>query len=173
MKRSAFGLLTFGACVFAVSTLTGGCNRENSDTTALATPAPPRLTLVETIYLPDDNDTLQPRSVSRQAIDSQLRSGNLAPGLQEILTAAPAYFPPGAKINSATVQEKQVAVDLNAAFATPDFWMKKGEKTTELAVYALVNSASQNGLPVLLTIEKKPLETLGEFDASDPIIPRQ
>ena len=135
---------------------------------------------LETIYVPGKNDLLHPEKVSRLAIDSQLKSGDrAAPGLQEIIEKAPRYYPKGAKINSTTQTEKGMTVDLNKAFANNDFWRTKGEKMTELAVYALVNSAAKttgaqgttDPKPVMFTIEKKPAETLGEFGIDGEIEP--
>ncbi len=135
---------------------------------------------VETIYVPGKDDLLHAQKVSRMAIDSQLKSGgNGAPALQEIIEHAPQYFPPGAKINDWKEDAKAITVDLNSAFDKPQFWSQKGEKTTELAVYSLVNSAAKTtgaggasaAKPVQFTIEKKPAQTLGEFDVSDQLKP--
>ena len=136
---------------------------------------------LETIYLPGKDDLLHPEKVSRMAIDSQLKSGDrAAPGLQEIIEKAPEFFPKNAKINSTTQTEKGMTVDLNQAFANDEFWRGKGEKVTELAVYALVNSAAKvtgaQGVtepkPVTFTIEKKPAATMGEFDVEGEIKPQ-
>ena len=132
---------------------------------------------LESVMVPGKDDLLHEQKVSRMAIDSQLKSGgDKAPALQEIIAKAPAYYPSGAKINSAKDNGKALVIDLNAAFDKPDFWSKKGEKTTELAVYALVNSMEQGGKgaakPVQFTVEKKPVQTFGEFDVSGDIEPQ-
>ena len=136
---------------------------------------------LETIYVPGKDDLLHPEKVSRMAIDSQLKSGDrAAPGLQEIIEKAPEYYPKDAKINSTTDGEKGMTVDLNQAFADDEFWRAKGEKTTELAVYALVNSAAKTTgkegtsapKPVTFTIEKQPAATMGEFDVEGAIEPQ-
>ena len=135
---------------------------------------------LETIYVPGKDDLLHEQKVSHNAIDSQLKSGDrAAPGLQEIIEKAPQYFPPDAKVNSTTVTDKGMTVDLNPAFVNDKFWRGKGEKMTELAVYALVNSAAKttgaqgtsDPKPVTFTIEKKPAKTLGEFDIDGEIEP--
>lgn len=135
---------------------------------------------LETIYVPGKDDLLHEQKVSRMAIDSQLKSGDrAAPGLQEIIEKAPQYYPKNAKINSTTQTAKGMTVDLNKAFANNDFWRTKGEKMTELAVYALVNSAAKttgaqgtsDPKPVTFTIEKKPSDMLGEFGIDGEIEP--
>ncbi len=135
---------------------------------------------LETIYVPGKDDLLHEEKVSRMAIDSQLKSGDrAAPGLQEIIEKAPDHFPKDAKINSTTQTEKGMTVDLNKAFANDEFWRTKGEKMTELAVYALVNSAAKvtgaQGVtepkPVMFTIDKKPTQNMGEFDVDGEIEP--
>ena len=135
---------------------------------------------LETIYVPGKNDLLHAEKVSRLAIDSQLKSGDrAAPGLQEIIEKAPQYYPKNAKINSTTQTEKGMTVDLNKAFADDKFWRTKGEKMTELATYALVNSAAKttsaagtsDPKPVTFTIEKQPAKTLGDFDIDGEIEP--
>ncbi len=145
-----------------------------------APPSAVEFASLETIYVPGKNDLLHEEKVSRKAIDSQLKSGDrAAPGLQEIIEKAPDYYPKDAKINSTTQTEKGMTVDLNKAFANDEFWRTKGEKTTELAVYALVNSAAKTTgtqgatepKPVTFTIEKKPAKNMGEFDVDGEIEP--
>lgn len=135
---------------------------------------------LETIYVPGKDDLLHEQKVSRVAIDSQLKSGDrAAPGLQEIIEKAPEYFPKDAKVNSTTVTDKGMTVDLSSTFVNDKFWRTKGEKITELAVYALVNSAAKTTgaqgtsepKPVTFTVENKPAKTLGEFDIDGEIEP--
>ena len=138
---------------------------------------------LETIYVPNADDLLlHPQKVSRMAIDSQLKSGDrAAPGLQEIVEKAPEFFPKDAKINSTTPTEKGMTVDLNKAFADDAFWSGKGEKVTELAMYAIVNSAAKTTgaggqsapQPVMFTIEKQPAKMMGEFDIEGAIEPQE
>ena len=145
-----------------------------------APPSAVEFAALETIYVPGKDDLLHAEKVSRMAIDSQLKSGDrAAPGLQEIIEKVPQYFPKGAKINSTTADEKGMTVDLNQAFADDKFWRTKGEKMTELAVYAIVNSAAKttsaagasDPKPVTLTIEKQPRKNLGDFDIDGEIEP--
>ena len=161
---------------------TNAVDTNAADTNAADANAAPtvKFSSLEKIYVPGKDDLLHETKVSRMAIDSQIKSGDrAAPGLQEIIEKAPAFFPKGAKINSTTQTAKGLTVDLNKAFANDEFWHGKGEKTTELAVYALVNSAAKTTgadgtstpQPVTLTIEKKPAQTLGEFDVDGAIKP--
>jgi uncharacterized phage protein gp47/JayE len=148
-----------------------GCN---SETPVVENPtASAKIELTETIYVPGKDDKLHPKSASFKAIETQTRMmGNAAPVLQEIIQAAPEYFPKGTKVNDFKSDEKQITIDLNAAFAQNDFWSKNGEKTTEVAIYSLVNSASgKSKKPVEITIEGKPASTLGEFDIAGAIEP--
>ena len=149
-------------------------NAENAANTSV------KFAALEKIYVPGKDDLLHEQKVSRTAIDSQLKSGDrAAPGLQEIIDKAPQYYPKNAKINSTTQTEKGMTVDLNKAFVNDEFWRTKGEKMTELAVYALVNSAAKttgvqgtsDPKPVTFTIEKKPAETLGEFGIDGEVEP--
>ncbi len=162
---------------------TNATDANTTDTNATDANAAPTVNFssLETIYVPGKDDLLHETKVSRMAMDSQLKSGDpAAPGLQEIIEKSPLYFPKGAKINSTTQTDKGMNVDLNKTFADDEFWRGKGEKTTELAVYALVNSAAKTTSAqgasepqsVTFTIEKKPAETLGEFAVDGAIEPQ-
>ena len=158
-------------------------NATTNSAVAAATASPTsavNFAYVETIYVPGKDAKLHAQKVSRMAIDSQLKSGgNGAPALQEILEKAPNYFPPGAKINDWKTDARGVVVDLNKAFDAPGFWSKKGEGMTELAVFALVNSAAKTTgsggptkpRPVRFTIEKRPALSLGEMDMDGVLDP--
>lgn len=148
-------------------------NDDNSTTNSVV-----EFAALETIYVPGKDDLLHEQKVSRKSIDSQLKSGDpAAPGLQEIIEKAPQYFPKGAKVNSTTVTDKGITVDLSSNFVNDEFWRNKGEKMTELAVYALVNSAAattgaqgaNDSKSVTFTVDKKPAKTLGEFDIDGEI----
>lgn len=150
-----------------------------TENAAPAATSPAQFSVLSEVLVPGKDDLLHKQKVSRMGIDSQLKSGgDAAPALQEIIEKAPAYFPPGAKINSAKSDDKTFVIDLNAAFDKSDFWSSQGEKTTELAVYALVNSIADHNqpkgptLPVRFTIDKKPAKTLGEFDLEGEIEPQ-
>lgn len=141
------------------STVTAGTPSASSD---FSQPA-----LIETIYVPGPDDKLHPKQVSFKSIEVP------ASALQEIVSSAPKWFPKGAKVNNIIEGNKQITVDINKTFGEQSFWGERGEKTTELVVYALVNSASaKSKKPVQLTIEGQPVGSLGDFDASDAIEPR-
>ena len=146
---------------------------------APAPTSPAQLSVMSSVLVPGQDDLLHEQKVSRMTMDSQLKSGgDAAPALQEIIEKAPAHYPPGAKINSAKDNGKAIVVDLNSAFDKSEFWSQKGEKTTELAIYALINSAARKNQPkgaakpVKLTIEKKPVLALGEYDFEGEITPQ-
>ena len=172
-SRSALTLLRIIAPAVLLAGLLSGCGKLPGK--PAPTIAPPQY--LEKIYLPGTDDKLHLKAVSHNAIDSQIKAGGSpVPALDEVITGAPKYFPPGTRIKKFAVTEKSLTLDLNSAFANSKHW-SQGETTTQLAVYALVNSAAltekDGKKPVQLTVEGKPLSTLGEFDASDPIEPDQ
>lgn len=158
--------------LFALALGLAGCTPKGGGQPTVTT-AP--ISYLDQIYVPGKDDKLHKHPVSHNAVDTQIKAGgNPTPALDEVIRAAPQYYPPEARVKGFKSDEKQFTVDLNAAFANQKFW-SKGEQVTELAVYALVNSAAQvdkaGKKPVQLTVEGKPLSTLGEFDATDAIDP--
>ena len=127
---------------------------------------------VSSVWVPGSDDKLHLRPVSKAAQDAR-RGGNSTAALGEIVRQAPAWFPPKTRVLDVHDDGKTIAVNLSREFASSTFWSKKGERTTELAVYALVNSASQGGKSVALQVEKRAIsaEKLNGFDASDAIEP--
>jgi hypothetical protein len=95
--------------------------------------------------------------------------------IRAVVEASPQSFPAGTQVRSVEIGENEARVDFNRNFAQPQFW--QGETKTLLAVYSVVNTlASVNApegrnLPIRLLVEGKPIQTLGEFDTSDPIEP--
>ena len=172
LKRSGAALLS--ACALG---MLAGCPRPNNNSNQVSTnptTAPgAAFTQTKVVYLPGDDEKLHPKKVSFKSLESQTRAGgNAAPALQEIIQNAPAYFPPKTKINSSQETEKHIAVDLNTNFADQDFWGVKGEMTTQLALYSIINSASgETKKPVLLTVEGKPMPNIGEYDVGEPLPP--
>lgn len=161
---SSSRLLAVSLALAAVSL--SSCKR-NETPVAVVTPAP--IQVIDTIFLPGADDALHPRKVSRAALDTQLKSGgNPTPALNEIIKKAPQWFPKGTRVVDVKDNGKVVTILLSPEFGDEKHW-SKGERTTQLAVYALVNTVAKNGKTVALTLEGKPIETLGEFDASDPI----
>jgi len=132
-----------------------------------ATPSGSQANLIETIYVPGPDDKLHPKPVSFKSIEVP------ASALQEVISSSPKWYPKDAKVNSITENEKQITVDVNKNFSQQSFWGEHGEKTTELGVYAIVNSASgKSKKPVQITVENDAMSTLGDFDASDAIEPQ-
>ncbi len=129
--------------------------------------------MLSSVWVPGSDDKLHLRAVSKAALDAQRKFGNSTAALGEVVRMAPAWFPPKTQVVDVRDDGKTIAINLNRNFATAAFWSGKGEKTTELAVYALVNSASQGGKPVALQVEKRPIgaDQLNGFDASDAIEP--
>ena len=185
--------------IVLLSTLTGalifaGCTPQtNSNTIALnpttapdtpttppsaleATPAPsnPRLTKtsLKQVWIPGSDDLLHAAKLGPN-------QGAPVAALNHIIALAPQFFPPKAEILGFKQAEGHYEIDLNAAFNDADFWSKNGEQTTELAIYALVNSMADlddssgiptpDGHPVQFLVEGKKSDVLGESDISDPI----
>lgn len=162
MKQQFSVASFFAAC--ALSTLFLASCTPKSNQTAAVTPAP--LKLIDTIYVPGADDKLHPKKVSHSALDTQLKSGgNPAPALDELIKTAPKWFPKGTHVEDVKDNGKVVTILLSPEFGDEKHW--KGETTTELAVYSLVNTLAVDGKTVALTIEGKPISSLGEFDASE------
>jgi hypothetical protein len=133
----------------------------------VATAAPPKV--IDTIFVPGADDKLHTKKVSNNALDTQLKGGGVpTPALEEIIKAAPKWFPKGARVEDVKESGDTVTLLLSPEFGDQKHW-QKGEKITELAVYSLVNTLAKDGKKVALTIEGKPVSTLGEFDASGTI----
>lgn len=139
--------------------------RDNSTPTVTA--APPKV--LDTIFVPGADDKLHPKKVSHNALDTQLKSGGAATAaLDEIVRMAPKWFPKGARVEDVKENSGVVTLILSPEFGDQKHW-QGGEKTTELAIYALVNTVAKDGKKVALTIDGKPATTFGEFDASGTI----
>lgn len=169
----ATGLLAAGLALSGCSTApAGGEDMPTPTTTALPSANEEPTTAVQPVasgprlFLPGTDDLLHGKPVSSPA------SPTVA--LAQVIKQAAEYFPPGTKVLSLKEQDKQFTLDMNGAFDDQKFY-SQGERITELAVYALVNSAASVGgdeaKPVQITVDGKPLSSLGEFDASDAIPP--
>jgi hypothetical protein len=151
------------------------------------TPTPPpkkpgknRFAASRIIFVPGDDGMLHQRTIREPAtaVEMHTRDYDLVSkvaaerSLQLLFKRAPESFPPGTRVPSVQ-QEKNsdvIRVSFNKAFAQSDFW--SSEARTELAIYAIVNTlAAGKNARVQLLIEGKPIQTLGEFDASDPFEP--
>jgi hypothetical protein len=142
------------------------CSPRPAQNTATA-PAPVKV--IDTIFVPGADDKLHAKKVSFPALDTQLKSGgNPTPALDEIIKTAPKWFPKDARVEDVKDNGSIITVLMSPQFGDEKFW-SKGEKTTELAIYALVNTLAKDGKKVELTLEGKPMTTLGQFDVSDAI----
>jgi len=141
--------------------------RPAPDDVAQNTPAP--IKVIDTIMVPGSDDKLHARKVSRLAQDTQLKSGgNPAPALDEIIKLAPQWFPKGTRIEDVKDTGGVVTLLLSPEFGDAKHW-QKGETTTELAVYALVNTLAKDGKKVALTLEGKPIPSLGELATAEAL----
>lgn len=133
--------------------------------------APPTAALA-TVWVPGTDDKLHLRPVSKAARDTQRKFKDPTGAFNDIVRMAPAYFPPHTKVLDWHDDGKAVSLNFNRAFVDTNFWSKRGESRTQLAVYALVNSAANSAKTprsVILQVEKRPISTLGEMDTSDTI----
>ncbi|PQV63100.1 Sporulation and spore germination [Abditibacterium utsteinense] len=141
------------------------CQPKSDETgTTQTTPAPVKV--IDTIYVPGKDDKLHAKKVSFPALDTQLKSGgNPIPALDEIIKLSPQWFPKGTRVEDVKENGGVITILMSPEFGDSKHW-QKGEKLTELAVYSLVNTLAQGDKTVALTVEGKPVSTLGEFDAS-------
>lgn len=129
---------------------------------------------MKAVWVPGSDDFLHAAKISSE------KTAPVA-ALNQILVLAPQFYPKGTKILGFKDAGAHYEINLNAAFNNEDFWSKNGAKTTELALYALTNTAGQiedgsgvptpDGHPVALLLEGKKLDVLGEFDLSDALPP--
>ena len=141
--------------------------RPQPGTVTTPTPAPPKV--IDTIMVPGADDKLHSRKVSRLALDTQLKSGgNPAPALDEIIKLAPQWFPKGARVEDVKDNGGVITLLLSPEFGDAKHW-QKGESLTELAVYALVNTLAKDGKKVALTLEGKPIPSLGELATAEAL----
>jgi len=133
--------------------------------------APPTAALAS-VWVPGADDKLHLRPVSKAALDTQKKFKDPTGAFNDLVRMAPAYFPPHTKVLEWHDDGKAVSLNFNRAFIDTNFWSKRGEARTQLAVYALVNSAANSAKTprtVVLQAEKRPISTLGEMDTSDTI----
>ena len=197
-ERASLALITLPlTTLVGAAVLFAGCNsggRDNNSALPAPTPqttevpvavtpaASPVVTgqpgVLGTIYLPGADGKLTKLTVPPAVLSKETRGTPSAlPALGTIIVSAPKFFPPGTQVKTIRATPKLVTVDLSSAFDNQDFWSTSGESVTLVAVYALVNSAATipdahgdpGPRPVQLTCAGKPLSSLGEFDAGDPM----
>lgn len=155
LASSALGAIFLASC------------QPQTDGTAQLTPVPVKV--IDTIYVPGADDKLHAKKVSFPALDTQLKSGGTPiPALDEIIKLAPKWFPKGTRVEDVKENGSVITILMSPQFGDAKHW-QKGEKITELAVYSLVNTLAKDGKTVTLTLEGKPISTLGEFDAGGPL----
>lgn len=141
---------------------------------ASSTPlAATRATLLSSVWVPGTDEKLHLKPVSKSALDAQKKFGDPTAALADVVRMSPKFFPPKTRVLDFHDDGKTVSVNLSRDFEDPKFWSKAGEMKTQMAVYALVNTAasSSGNKAVVLKTDNRPLSALGEFDASDAIEP--
>lgn len=160
----------------ATTTNGAAANDAANSTVISATPSaqtPPRAALAS-VWVPGKDGKLHLKPVSKAATDVQKKFKDPTEAINDLIRQSPGYFPPKTRALDWHFDGKAVSLNFNRAFVDTNFWSKRGEGRTQLAVYAIVNSAavSAGGAhPVVLEVEKAPVQTLGEMDAGDAIEP--
>lgn len=135
-----------------------------------------------TLFLPSDDGKLHRRTVQSGLTIKEgpgpdyeeQQAQTTTQALNLLLKQGREFFPKGTRLTAPVqLQDGGLAVSLNRAFETSEMW--QSEEATQQAVYAIVNTAAATDKTaksgVRLLIEGKPIQTLGEFDASDAIEP--
>jgi hypothetical protein len=161
------------------STTNGAVSNDAANSAVIsATPStqtPPRAALAS-VWVPGKDDKLHLLPVSKAALDVQKKFKDPTEAFNDLVRQSPNYFPPKTRVLDWHFDGKAVSLNFNRAFVDTNFWSKRGESRTELAVYALVNSASTSAggtKSVVLEVEKSPIQSLGEMDTSDSIEPNE
>ena len=194
---NAFSQLRRAALLIALPLGVFGCNdaAQNSvdnatnvvTPTAASTRTAPTPTVVPkktavTLFVPTGDGDLKKVALSTASLPPE--TNKAARQLVALLMEkSPKIFPKGTAIldlpKDFSTDDKVIAVNFNKALLQDGFW--HGESKTGAAVYAVVNTISQYGkeekskkdapLKVRFLVEGKPLQSLGEFDLSDPLEP--
>lgn len=150
-----------------------------ASTRAVPTVAPKKTDA--TLFVPDGSGDLKRVSVSAALPSEPDKAARQLIAL--LIKKSPRAFPKGTRVlevpKDFSSGDKTVAINFNEAFLQDGFW--HGESKTGAALYAVVNTISQSatdeksakGAPVKVRflVEGKPLQSLGEFDLSDPLEP--
>lgn len=148
-----------------------GCNNAAQNSVAVeTTPAPIEQT--RTIYVPQ-GEKLVAKPTPRKAIDTQVKlGGDAAPVVQEVISAAPDYFPKNAKILSVKREGDIVIMDVDKNFANDQWWSSAGSSGAGISMSAVtLTAAGEDKTPVKLIVEGKEVPTLGEMDISEAQAP--
>lgn len=151
-----------------------------ASTRATPTVAPKKAAAI--LFVPDGSGDL--KKVSLQSAPLSPEPDKAARQLMQLLMEkSPGIFPKGTQVlevpKDFSGDKKTVAINFDKAFLQDGFW--QGESKTGAAVYAVVNTISQSApseksakdapVKVRFLVEGKPLQSLGEFDLSDPLEP--
>jgi hypothetical protein len=134
-----------------------------------------------TIYVPNDDGKLQRRTITEKAPSSsaddatQLRNANRA--LELLFQNAPELFPDNTKLTSGGVKRAPGEagnlwqVSFNQGFQQADRWRSETITRVALGAIALTTESSlgASSPQIQILIDGKPIQTLGEYDVSDPI----
>jgi hypothetical protein len=156
-------------------------NTVGTDTTPPTRPG----TVTYTIYVPNDDGKLQRKTITEKAPSpstndaTQLRNANRA--LELLFQNAPELFPNNTKLTNGGVKRApgeegnlwQVSLDQN--FQQAEQW--RSETITQVALGAIAltaeSSLGASSPQIQILIDGKPIQTLGEYDVSDPISARE
>ncbi len=147
-----------------------------------ATPKAAPKKIAATLFVPDGSGGLKKVSMTTASLPPEPdKAGRQL--VQLLMEKSPGIFPKGTQVlevpKDFSDDKKIVAINFNKEFLDSNFW--HGESKTGAAVYAVVNTISQNlnaeksakdaPLKVRFLVGGKPLQSLGEFDLSDPLDP--
>lgn len=162
----------------AANTASTGLGNEAANSAVIsATPSPaltPPVAALANVWVPGSDELLHLKPVSKTALNEQKKFKNPVAALNDLVRMAPKSFPPQTRVLDWHDNGSTVSINLNRNFSDSDFWSKRGEGRTRLAVYALVNSTANSAgkpKPVVLEVEKKPLQTVGEIDVEGSVEP--
>ena len=140
------------------------------------------------VYAPDDNGALKrkvfasqlppvtPEILANLKQRDALQNKAVTEALRHLMRDAPDDFPKGAQLRGPIVMQNGIArLDFNTAFADPNFWQGSTRivVSTQAIAHTVVETVkplgSNSKVTVLFLVEGKPIETLGDFDVSEPL----
>jgi hypothetical protein len=140
------------------------------------------------IYAPDGNGALKrkvfvsqlpqvtPEILSNLKQRAALQNQAVTEALRHLMSDAPDDFPKGAQLRGPVEIRGGVAhLDFNNAFTDPNFW--QGSTRIVVSTQAIAHTVAEtvkalsgnSKVTVLFAVEGKPIETLGDFDVSEPL----
>lgn len=159
-------------------------NNSVDNTVGTDTPTRPG-TVTYTIYVPNDDGKLQRKTITEKAPSSsaddaaQPRNANRA--LELLFQNAPELFPDNTKLTNGGLKRAPGEagnlwqVSFNEDFQQADRW--RSETITRVALGAIAltaeSSLDASSPQIQILVDGKPVQTLGEYDVSDPISARE